>query len=104
LTSLTAWPRSHQRAAVPPALISASSGWAPITRMRNRWSDTAISPDLASERNPVTARRDWGHLYPAADLGAMIAALLTGYERLRAGHHRVVRPTETNGPTLYDRF
>ena len=34
LTSRTTWPRSHHRAAVPPALMSASSGWAPMIRTR----------------------------------------------------------------------
>src|SRR5262249_50332635 len=34
LTSLTTCPPAHHLAAVPPALMSASSGWAPIDRIR----------------------------------------------------------------------
>src|SRR5262245_38409298 len=43
LTSLTPWPRAHHFAAVPPALMSESSGWAPMTRIRSRSSVTEPS-------------------------------------------------------------
>ena len=47
LTKRTTCPRCRYKAATPPALISQSSGWAPITRMRSGdevWVDTGENP------------------------------------------------------------
>src|SRR4051812_35322260 len=46
LTSRTTWPRADHLAAVPPALMSASSGWAPTIRIRNGSSAMAASCTL----------------------------------------------------------